>query len=292
VADKPLTSNTFSTTIAGNYLVRASKGSLASGVISLSAISPPVTSTGGNTSGTGTGVTVNGTFTQKTLAEFFTGTWCGLCPPLLIDLESYTNANPNTIMVGIHGPAGSPDPFQYVYESQLWNAFGIFDQPNILLNRANIWDDYDSSLDVLAKNTAVLGVGLATTVSGSTISVNVSVKYGLTITAPLKLVVYLVEDGIPYDQVNFGYLGLPNPIPNFVHRNILRTAATDILGDAMPAAQQTSGNTWQKAYTFDASKYQVSRCKVVAFVMYDANSSGLKGVLNSQIVNAGQSVSY
>ncbi len=286
VNDKALTTNTFTTTVAGTYQVKAVNGNLTSAPVSLTVVTQASTTTGGNA------VTVSGTYTQKVLAEFFTGTWCGTCPGDLIPVETYTEANPNTIVVYMHGPAGSPDPFQYTYDAQLRAAFGIVDQPNVLLNRTNFWDGQESTFNTLSKNTAVLGIGLATSISGATISVNVKVKFGLNIYQPLKLVVYLIEDGLLYDQVNYGYYNLPNPIPNFIHHNVMRNAATDIFGDDIPSIQQTTNNIWQKSYTVDASKYKVANCKIVAFVLYGDNASGLKGVLNTQIVNAGQSISY
>jgi len=286
VNDKALTTNTFSTTVAGTYQVRATDGSLTSSVVSFNAVNPTAATTGG------TAVTVSGVYTQKVLAEFFTATWCGTCPGDLIPVEAYTEADPNTVVVAMHGPAGSPDPFLYPYDAQLRAAFGIVDQPNILLNRSSFWDGQVSTFNTLEQNTAVLGIGLTTGVSGATVSVNVKVKFGLNINQPLKLVIYLVEDGLVYDQVNYGYYNLPNPIPNFVHHNVMRGAATDIFGDDIPSTQQTTNNVWQTSYSIDASKYNVANCRVVAFVLYGDNASGLKGVLNTQIVNAGQSISY
>lgn len=195
-------------------------------------------------------------------------------------------------MIGIHGPSGSNDPFQYVYDTQLRNAFGVSGVPTVVLNRNSNWDGNNATLDQLVKNSALLGIGLETTVSGNTVNVKVNVKFGATITAPLKIVVMLVEDGILYDQTNYGHFNLPNPIVNFAHRNVLRSTATDIFGDPVPIAQQTMNNTWQKTFSLDASKYQVPRLRVVAFVLYDSNNGGLKGVLNSQIVKAGESINF
>jgi hypothetical protein len=275
VNDNIVTKNIFSTVVPGSYMVKAVKGSITSQVVIFTAVSFTTTS-----------------FTQKTLAEFFTGTWCGICPGVLIPFESYINSNPNTIVVGVHGPIGSSDPFQYIYDTQLRTAFKIYSVPTVLLNRNYTWDNNNSSLDQLTKNKAIIGIGLETSLSGSNIAVKVNVKFGIGITTPLKLVVMLVEDGLIYDQTNYGHFNLPNPIANYVHRNVLRTTATDAFGDPISIALQTKDNVYQKSFTVDASKYTISNCRIVAFVLYDTNNVGNIGVLNSQIVTAGESILF
>ncbi|RWY49388.1 Omp28-related outer membrane protein [Mucilaginibacter gilvus] len=267
--------NSFATSLPGSYQVKARNGALSSPVINIIAES-------GATS----------VFTQKTIAEFFTGTWCGICPGTLIPLDSYTANNPSTIMIGIHGPKGSDDPFQYEYDPQLRSKFNINGVPTVLLNRNGFWDGNTSKLDELARNNAPLGIGIATTINGGKISVKTSIRFGATITAPLKLVVMLVEDNVPYNQANYGHFNLPNPIKGFIHHNILRSTATDIFGDSMPVAQQTKDNVWQKDFVIDAAGYQIARTRIVAFVLYDSAASSSRGVLNAQVVNAGQSENY
>ena len=102
----------------------------------------------------------------------------------------------------------------------------------------------------------------------------------------------LVEDNILYSQANYGHFGLPNPIPNFKHRNVLRSAATDIFGDAIPSVQQIKGSTWEKNYTFNTTGFVQANCKIIAFVLYGDNADNRKGVLNVQVVSAGQNKGF
>jgi thiol-disulfide isomerase/thioredoxin len=267
--------NNFATKLPGSYQVKAQNGGLVSPVINIIAenAAAPV-------------------FTQKTIAEFFTGTWCGICPGTLMPLDKYTADNPSTIMIGIHGPKGSDDPFQYEYDPQLRSKFNINGVPTVLLNRNGFWDGNTSKLDQLASNNPLLGVGIATSINGNKIAVKTSVRFGSAINAPLKLVVMLVEDNVPYNQANYGHFNLPNPIKGFIHHNILRNTATDIFGDEMPAAAQTKDNIWEKDFTIDATGTQLNRARIVAFVLYDSNASSLRGVLNAQVVNAGQTENF
>ncbi len=270
-----LVKKTFSATTEGSYQVKAVKGNLSSAIVNLlvSNLSSPI-------------------FSQKVLAEVFTGTWCGICPGVLIPLDKYTNSNSDIITIGVHGPRGSGDPFEYIFDSEMRNAFGVSGVPTVLLNRNSKWNENTASLELLKQAIAPLGIAIETVLNGNKISVKAKVKFGRTITEPLKLVIMLVEDDIPYNQANYGHFGLANPIPNFFHRNVLRTSATDIFGDAMPSNQQTKDNVWEKNFTIDAAGYLLSRCKVVGFVLYDTNPQNLKGVLNTQIVSAGQTVSF
>lgn len=267
--------NIFATQSPGSYQVKAQNNGLFSPSINIIAES--------NT---------KSVFTQKTIAEFFTGTWCGICPGTLIPLDKYIADNPNTIMVGIHGPVGSDDPFQYQYDPQLRTKFNVNGVPSVLLNRNGFWNGNTSALDDLTKNQALLGIGIATSVSGNSINIKTSVKFGTTITAPLKIVVMLVEDNVPYNQANYGHFNLPNPIKGFIHHNILRNTATDVFGDALPVAQQTKDNIWEKEYTVDATGTQLTRARIVAFVLYDTAGSSQRGLLNAQVVNAGQTENY
>lgn len=275
VNNATINGNKFFTAVAGNYEVRATRGTAASATITLTATSPGAS-----------------LFTQKTIAESFSGTWCGICPGTIIPLENYTNTHPNTISIGVHGPSGSSDPFQYIFDPQLRAAFGVTGVPTVLLNRDSKWNGNTTSLDELVQKRAALGIGIETNITGSTINVKTKVKFDVSTSIPLKIVVLLVEDNIQYNQANYGHFGLPNPIVNFNHRNVLRTAATDIFGDAIPIAQQQKGNTWEKSYTINTGSYVQSNCRIIAFVQYGDNANNRKGILNAQIVTAGQNKNF
>jgi thiol-disulfide isomerase/thioredoxin len=122
VNNATISSNKFYTSMAGSYQVRATRGSDASAAVTLTANSPGPSP-----------------FTQKVVAEFFTGTWCGICPGTIIPLENYTNTNPNIITIGIHGPAGSSDPYKYIFDPQMRATFNIGGVPTVLLNRDTKW---------------------------------------------------------------------------------------------------------------------------------------------------------
>ncbi len=272
VNNSVIAGNKFYTAVAGSYQVKAIRGAEMSPAVTLTATSPGPSP-----------------FSQKVLAESFSGTWCGICPGTIIPLENYTNTNPNVISVGVHGPSGSSDPFQYIFDPQLRTALGVNGVPTVVLNRDGKWaGNNTTTLDNLMQKRAPLGIAFETSFVGNTINVKAKVKFDVTTSLPLKIVVMLAEDNLKYNQANYGHFGLPNPIVNFNHRNVLRSAATDIFGDAIPVAQQMKGNVWEKNYSFNAANFVQSNCKIIAFVLYGDNTIGRKGILNVQMVSAGQ----
>lgn len=86
-----------------------------------------------------------------------------------------------------------------------------------------------------------VGIGVSSSVNGNSLSATISVSSEEALTDK-KLVVYLTEDGIISDQVNYLnndetsiYYQLGDPIVDFVHDDVLRASLTDIFGNAIPA---------------------------------------------------------
>jgi thiol-disulfide isomerase/thioredoxin len=272
----PSASNKFYATTPGSITIKATKGSLSSSDVTVTATDPGPSP-----------------FTQKILTEDYTGTWCGYCPRVGVSLKTYSGANPNCIVVGIHGPSGSSDPYNYQYVTQLASNFSISSFPTVIVNRDSKWNENSTELNTQLTKRAPVGLGLETTISGSTINIKAKVKFDITTEMPLKLIVMLVEDGLTYPQTNY-YAPTygADPITNYVHKNTLRSAATDIFGDDIPLAQQVSGTTWEKNLTVSAAGYSISNCRIIATVVYGTNGLGRRGSLNTQIVNAGQTKNF
>jgi thiol-disulfide isomerase/thioredoxin len=273
----PISGNKYYASTAGNLVVKATKGT------SATSADLTVTATDPGTS----------LFTQKLLTEDYTGTWCGYCPRIGQSLKTYSTSNPNCIVVGIHGPSGSSDPYNYQYVTQLVSAYGVTGFPTVIVNRNTKWAENSAELNTELAKWAPLGIGLETSVSGSTINIKAKVKFDVTTQIPMKLIVMLVEDGLVYPQVNY-YAPTygPDPIGNYAHKNTLRSAATDIFGDDIPSAQQTAGTTWEKTMTISAAGYNIANCKVIATVIYGQNVLGRRGSLNTQEVIVGQTKNF
>jgi hypothetical protein len=175
----------------------------------------------------------------------------------------------------------------------LASAFSVTSFPTVIVNRDAKWNETSTELNTQLSKRAPVGVGLETTVNGSTVTVKAKVKFDITTDLPLKLIVMLVEDNLVASQVNY-YAPTygPDPITNYNHKNTLRSAGTDIFGDDIPVAQQVSGTTWEKNLTINAAGYNISNCKIIATVVYGTNGLGRRGSLNTQDVTAGQTKNF
>jgi len=100
--------------------------------------------------------------------------------------------------------------------------------------------------------------------------------------------VCLSEDKLIGTQRNYYDDGKGDPIVNFEHNNILRKAATDIFGDAIPADQIKKDNISTFSYSIPLTGYVTENCNIIAFVV-DAST---KKVLNVQGVKLGSSKNF
>ncbi len=272
VNDKSIKGNLLITDKPGTYEIRALKGNSVSDTAFVEATNPGPSS-----------------FTHKILCEDYTGAWCGHCPRVGIQLDNYvSNLNPNCIFIGIH----NGDPFRYTYESQLRSKFDVQGFPTVIVNRNYVWNESDAILTSETNKRAILGLALETSIEGNNILVKAKVKSDITTTLPMKLVVVLVESNLIYPQTNYDYYGLPNPVNDYNHKNVLRKAATDIFGDDIPTTAIVEDTEWSKDFTFNTSGYAIDNCKVIAFVAYSPGNVSRVGVLNVQQIKAGENKAY
>ena len=275
VGNVQLSGNTWWTATPGTYSIKAVRSGVESQIISLNVTDPGPSP-----------------FSQKVVVEDLTGTWCGHCPRVGMPLESYANTHPNAVVIANHGP--SNDPYTFSNHAIIANFFQLTGYPSAYVNRDIKWNENTSQLDNAAQKRAPLGISLQTTVNGNTISGTAKVKYDVNTSVSLKLVLYLVEDGKVYPQVNYGYFSLPDPITNYIHNNILRKTITDLYGDILTTADHVKGSTENFNFTVDATGYNISKCKIVGFVVHGNNNQGRKPntVVNAQSVVAGETKNF
>jgi thiol-disulfide isomerase/thioredoxin len=203
----------------------------------------PAPSTGGGS------VSVSGKFTKNVLIEDYTGTWCGYCPRVAYGIEQVQAQTTKSVAVAIHR---GNDPYNFAAASVLEQQINLTGYPTAMLNRKTTWT-YPEPNNVnqvvsLTGGNADLGLALTPTVTGTNLNLDVKVKFAADMTN-LKLVVYVLENGLIYNQTNYtSYYGGTATINGFTHDNVLRGTLTDILGDTMAGAT-TNGTTWSKTFT-------------------------------------------
>jgi len=272
-----ISGNTFSSNVAGEYSAYAIYDEVKSGTLTFGVVDK---------------VESPSSYTRKILVEAFTGAWCGYCPRVAYKLEEAVKANANIIPVGVH----TGDEMTYAFVSQMMTKYDITGVPTALLNRGSKWNEEQSELNVLLAKVARIGLGISSSQSGNNLSVTVNVGFTLSTNTPLKLVVYLTEDGILEDQENYlnstpggAWYQAGSPIVDFEHNHVLRTALTDIFGDAIPPYVILARNTYSTGFLIDISKYDINKLKLVAFVMSDAGGAH---VYNVQVAKAGTTVAF
>ena len=89
----------------------------------------------------------------------------------------------------------------------------------------------------------------------------------------MKLAVYMLEDGLVYNQRNFtSYYGGADPIRDFVHDDVLRRSLTNVFGDDLPSDQVGHDKIYTRDFVYAIPpNYDKSKVKLVAFVTTGAD---------------------
>jgi len=234
-------------------------------------------------------------FSKKITIEEFSGMWCSYCTQFTYLIDTMVRNNNSIIPISVH----SGDILEYVFVRQMLQRFQTNDFPSAHVNRTRIWDESSAMLQSDLNRKSKCGLAISSTINNNQVTATVKVKFDITTSESLNIVVVLLEDSLIYAQSNFydsqpssPFYNLGDPIQNYRHNNVMRVAATDIFGDVIPANLARKNETWEKTYTINAAGYNLANCKVVAFVQYTQNNVSRWGVLNTQVVKAGSSIDF
>ena len=182
---------------------------------------------------------------RKIVVEDYTGTWCGFCPRVTAALHVLEEETEDIAVVAIHETAGSfPDPMHFDQVQILKDAYDVEGFPAARVNRSINWAQPHSASDIssIAGLDTNLAIAINSEITNNELLVQVNVVYEEGSGQGDKLVVYLIEDGIIYGQVNYfngdntsPYYELGDVISNFEHNDVLRESFTGILGNTIPS---------------------------------------------------------
>jgi thiol-disulfide isomerase/thioredoxin len=221
-------------------------------------------------------------YKTNVLVEDYTGTWCGWCPRVSQAIKLLKEETNQISIVAVH----VGDNMEISQSNTLTNTFGVNSYPHVQLNRTSKWDgDQPNNLTVVTNLTASqkkIGIALVSSLNKKSngdvgLNLKVKVQFGFPYT-DLKLVVFVLENGIIADQTNFtSYFpnldkytaSNGNPISkDFVHDNVLRKSLTAVLGDNIESSSSKSGNTFEKDFIYDIpAGYDIMKMEIVAFVV-------------------------
>ena len=170
-------------------------------------------------------------FSKKAVVEDFTGTWCGYCPRVSYAASLVEAQTDKVFVVGVH----NGDQMANGFGNALENMYNITGFPTAYIDRANTWtypepNNVSQALNA-AQGTVDVGLAIETSLTGSNLDITISQGFLQNMTN-VKLLVFVLEDGIIADQSNYtSYYGGASTIINFEHNGVLRYVATDIMGD-------------------------------------------------------------
>ncbi|KOS06560.1 hypothetical protein AM493_11325 [Flavobacterium akiainvivens] len=265
VNDEPIEGNIFTSEEVGDFIVKAIR------LGETSAALPIRFHDGSETN-----------FVKRLLIEDYTGTWCGWCPRVAWAIEKLHTQTEDFVPVAIHRPSSNPsssvyDPYNYD-TTELENFIDIPGYPKGMLNRTTEWSGEQP--DNLAQPVAFtqgenprLGLALSPVVSNGSISLDVNVKFSKDFTG-LKLVVYVLENGLIYDQHNYTiYYGGVDIIEDFHHNHVLRGVLTPLLGEPIDASQTVVNNTFTRTFNI-AMPAAVTNAANIEFVAFIVDAQG------------------
>jgi len=187
---------------------------------------------------------------RKVLIEGFTGTWCGFCPRIVTAKRAIKEQAEDVVLVSIHGNSiySGTDSLVTSEGMFLKNYFEVPGYPTGLINRDEFWENNGLSplFDFLVSQPlAYAGTDVNTSISINSQLLDVDLTVDVKIISEddissKKLVVFLLEDNILLDQINY-YNEVPespwyqmgNPIVDFEHNDVLRKSLTYPLGDSI-----------------------------------------------------------
>lgn len=274
----PVSGNTFTSDVVGSFEVKASY---------LGVDSQPVVITFHD------GSEIN--FVKRVLIEDYTGTWCGYCPRVAHGIELAKEQSENIVAVAIHRPSSvmaSPvyDPYNFEPAAELEAILSAEGYPKGFLNRMTQWNfpEPDNIAQVIALTQGEnpkLGLAMNATVSGGNINIDVNTMFSKDFTN-LRLVVYVLENGLIYNQHNYTeYYNGDDIIVGFEHNHTLRATLTPILGESISATESVSGNVYTRTFNVPVPS-NVANASNIEFVAFIVDQNG--NTVNVRKANPGE----
>lgn len=240
--------------------------------------------------------TLTTNYVKRVLIEDYTGTWCGWCTRVSDAIKKVDDETENAVFVAIHrAPSGTQDPFNFEEAAILEQTLGAAGYPKGFLNRMTKWDfpeneNIGQALALTQGANPKLGLKMSSSLVGNTMNLTVDVEFAQDF-EDLKLVVYILENGLIYPQVNYSptLYGGENPVEDYVHDYTLRATLTNILGDDVPNSNARLGENYSRTFEFDTPE-NIENTDNLDFVAFIVDADG--HALNSRKTTLGETQQY
>ncbi|MDB2321975.1 Omp28-related outer membrane protein [Flavobacteriaceae bacterium] len=214
---------------------------------------------------------------NKVVVEDYTGTWCGYCPPVAHAIYELKEVYDNIISVGIH----NNDELTIDQESDLRSELGISGFPSARLNRTISWfDPYQiSEVNSLLSEENNVAISIKSELENIDLEVKLRIVSNVELVNH-KLVIYLLESNLIYDQSNyFNYVedsyfyNLGNPIENYSHQDVLRKSITNISGNTLDLIQPLTDYKFN--FNVEISPDFVQENLAIVAMIVDSNNNAI-----------------
>ena len=269
IDDVLLAGNEYTSSQEGTVIAKAVFGAMSSSDISLAIVNPS---------------NLPASFSKKAVVEDYTGTWCGWCPRVSHAASLVEEQTDKVFVVGVH----NGDQMANSFGDAMENEFSISGFPTAYVDRANTWaGDQPNNLDQVlnvAEGSVAFGLAIESSLTGSILDFKIYQGF-LQNMSDVKLVVFVLEDGILANQANYtSYYGGGSTITDFEHNGVLRYSATNVMGDSTTS---TAG-LHEKSFSVDLSAYGVLVPENTGILAMLVDQSG-RVLLNAQYVAANES---
>jgi len=222
-------------------------------------------------------------FRKRVLIEDYTGTWCGYCTRVAHAIELVKAQTDDVVPVAIHRPSSNEnsadyDPYNYEAASVLEATLNAVGYPKGYINRRRRWNNPEPNnvaqvIALTQGENPKLGLALTPTVADGNITLDVKVNFSKDFTG-LKLVVYVLENGLIYEQHNYTeYYDSVDVIEDWEHEHVLRACLTDIMGDAISSDQTAIYTTYTRSFSVPVPP-NVANAANVEFVAFIVDENG------------------
>jgi thiol-disulfide isomerase/thioredoxin len=240
--------------------------------------------------------TLTTNYVKRVLVEDYTGTWCGWCTRLSDAIKKVDEQTDKAVFVAIHrAPSGTQDPYNYEEAAALEQTLSAAGYPKGFLNRLTQWEfpeneNIGQALALTQGANPKLGLKMDSSLDENTIELNVDVEFAQDF-ENLKMVVYILENGLVYPQVNYSssLYGGENPVEDYVHDYTLRETLTHILGDEVPVENTRLGQSYTRNFQFTIPE-NIENTSNIDFVAFIVDEDG--HALNSRKSSLGESQEY
>jgi hypothetical protein len=240
-------------------------------------------------------------FKHRTLVEDFTGAWCQYCPLVAYDIDQLEASDSDKFQaIAIHVNDQGPDPFAINHSARKKFNYEFDDftgWPFAMTDRKINFRESPNSPIARHKTFSPIGVRINSSLQSTFGAINISIKFGEDFNKPLKYAVFVLEDGLVYEQVNTTQYYKNAPwvyeypyTKNFIHNNTLRAMFDGgFRGSEIPASLTKQGKEFTNSdITMTYKSENIDNLKVVVIVT-DGNSGE---VLNTVVAKGNTDQNY